>query len=113
MPDIQGYIVNLECTKNTSFKNRLSPTNQASAGGAIWRDPKEFLISTKFRGSSSHFRFDHFYIVDFHLALTFPDRDLWNEGRVKIYNVKMVKTEMARGPLKLCQNQKSFWILSN
>ena len=27
-----------------------------------------------FRGSSSHFRVDHFYIVDFHSALTFPDR---------------------------------------
>ena len=28
----------------------------------------------KFRGSSSHFCVDHFYIVDFHSALTFPDR---------------------------------------
>ena len=25
----------------------------------------------------------------------------------------MVKTEMARGPPKLCRNQKSFWIPSN
>ena len=32
---------------------------------------------------------------------------------MKIYNVKMVKTEMARGPPKHCQNQKSFWIPSN
>ena len=32
------------------------------------------MILTKFRGSSSHFRVDHFYIVDFHSALTFPDR---------------------------------------
>ena len=34
-------------------------------------------------------------------------------GRVKIYNVKMVKTELASGAPKLCQNQKSFRILSN
>ena len=32
------------------------------------------MILTKFRGPSSHFRVDHFYIVDFHSALTFPDR---------------------------------------
>ena len=35
-----------------------------------------------------------------------------SEGFVKMYNVKMVRTEMARGPPKLCRNQKSFWILS-
>ena len=34
-------------------------------------------------------------------------------GRVKIYNIKQVKTEVARGTPKLCRNQKSFWILSN
>ena len=35
------------------------------------------------------------------------------EGRVKIYNVKQVKTEVTLGPPKLCRNQKSFWVLSN
>ena len=30
----------------------------------VWKDPKGFLISTKFRGSSRHFRFDQFYIVE-------------------------------------------------
>ena len=39
------------------------------------------------------------------------ERDLWSEGRVKIYNVKMVKTEMACAahnvhPPKTCQNQQ-------
>ena len=77
--------------KNTFFKNKKRPTRQASAWGLVWRNPKGFLISTMFRGSSSHFRFDHFYIVDFHSALTFLDRDLCSEGWVKIYNVKMVK----------------------
>ena len=28
-------------------------------------------------------------------------------GRVKIYNVKQIKTEMAEGTPKLCRNQKS------
>ena len=78
--------------KNTFFRNKISPTRQASAWGLVWRNPKGFLISTMFRGSSSHFRFHHFYIVDFHSALTFLDRALWSEGWVKIYNVKMVKT---------------------
>ena len=94
--------------KNTFFKNKLCPTHQASAWGLVWRNPKGFLISTKFRGSSSHFRFDHFYNIDFHSALTFLDWDLRSKGWVKIYNVNMVKTKMARVPPKLCRNQKSF-----
>ena len=61
--------------KNTFFRNKISPTRQASAWGLVWRNPKGFLISTKFRGSSSHFRFDQFHIVDFHSALTFLDWD--------------------------------------
>ena len=65
--------------KNTFFKNKISPTRQASAWGLVWRNPKGFLISTMFRGSSSHFRFDHFYIVDFHSTLTFQDRDLCSD----------------------------------
>ena len=32
---------------------------------------------------------------------------------MKVYNVKWVKTEMARGPLKLGQNKKTLWIPSN
>ena len=71
-----GYILIRVYHKNTFFKNKISPTRQASAWGLVWRNPKGFLISTMFRGSSNHFRFDHFYIVDFHSALTFLDRDL-------------------------------------
>ena len=33
-----------------------------------------------------------------------------SEGRVKIYNVKIIKTEMACTPPKTRQNQKSFLI---
>ena len=77
------------------------------------RMAKWFLISIKFRGSSSHFRFDHFYSVDFHSALT-SQVSVWkSEGWLKIYNVKMVKIEMVRGTSKLNRNQKSFWLLSN
>ena len=32
------------------------------AFGLVWKNPKGFLISTKFRGSSCHFHFGHFYI---------------------------------------------------
>ena len=66
-----------------------------------------------FRECTRHIRFDHFYIVDFHSALTTQVSVQKNEGWVKIYIIKMVKTEMARGPPKLCRNQKPFWILSN
>ena len=88
----------LGCTTKTPFsKIKKRPTRQASVWGLVWRNPKGFLISTMFRGSSSHFRFDHFYIVDFHSALTFLDRDLCSEGWVKICNVKMVKILMLSG----------------
>ena len=107
------WSMGLGCARKTCSKQEIITICRASALRLYWKNPKGFLISTKFRGSSSHFRFDHFYIVDFHSSLTFPDTDLRNEGRVKIYNVKMFKTEMARGPPKLCWNQKSFWILSN
>ena len=74
----------------------VQPALQAFGG---WSEgtQKEFLIFTSFKGCTTcdkPYPFDHFYIVDFHLALTFCDRDLWIEARVKIYNVKMVKTEM-------------------
>ena len=58
----------LGCTSKTKISE---PTiHQVSAWGLVWRAPKAFFISTKFRGFSSHFRVDHFYIVDLHSALT-------------------------------------------
>ena len=72
-------------------KTNKSPTHQASAWGLVWRDPKGFLISTNFRGSSSHFCFDHFYIVDFHSALTVAKRDFQREDWVKIYKLTLDK----------------------
>ena len=52
-------------------------------------------------------------LVDFHSVLSSQVSFCKSEGWVKIYNVKMVKTEMAGGPPKICRNQKSFWIPSN
>ena len=43
-------------TKTTFFKNKISPTRQASAWGLVWRNPKGFLISTMFRGPNFKFR---------------------------------------------------------
>ena len=65
--------------ENMFFKKRISATHNASACGLVRRDPKIFLISTMFRGSLGHLKFDHFYIVDFHSALAFLDRDLRSE----------------------------------
>ena len=71
------------CTRvyreNMFFKKRISATHNASACGLVRRDPKIFLISTMFRGSLGHLKFDHFYIVDLHSALAFLDRDLRSE----------------------------------
>ena len=99
--------------KHTFSNKKISATHHASTRELVWRYPKGFLISTIFKGSLSHLKFDHFYIVDFHSALTFLDRDLWSEGRVKIYRVKMVKLKVTWGPLKISRNHKSFWIPSN
>ena len=46
-------------------QKQIGRTRHASALRLVWKNPKGFLISAKFRGSSSHFRFDHFYIVYF------------------------------------------------
>ena len=58
--------------ENMFFKEKISATHNASAWGLDRRDPKGFLISTMFRGSLGHFKFDRFYIVDFHSALSWP-----------------------------------------
>ena len=47
--------------ENMFFKIKISATHNASAWGLVRRNPKGFLISTKF---------DLFYIVDFHSVLT-------------------------------------------
>ena len=81
----------------------------------LWIKSNPASLGVSFRGSSGHFCFDHFYIVDFHSALTTH----WqvsvgkSEGWVKIYNIKMVQMELACSPPKTCQNKKSIWIPSN
>ena len=42
-----------------------STTHQTLGWGLVWKDPKGFLISTKFGVPSNHFRFELFYTVDF------------------------------------------------
>ena len=54
------------------FEKMKSITHHAIAWGLVSKDPKGFLISTKFRGASGHFRFDLFHIVDFHSAHSQP-----------------------------------------
>ena len=63
--------------KKHFFKKIQSTTHHALALGLVWKDPKGFLISTKFRDASGHFRFDLFYIVDFHSVLSQPNRVKW------------------------------------
>ena len=58
--------------KKHIFKKIYSTTHQALAWGLVWKDSKGFFISTKFKGASGHFRFDLFYIVDFHSAHSQP-----------------------------------------
>ena len=57
--------------KQRDDKDILASTIKLSKShGVNLRGLKGFLISTKFRGSSSHFHVDHLNIVDFCLALT-------------------------------------------
>ena len=67
-----------------------STTHHALAWRLVWEDPKGFLIWTKFSGASSHFRFDLFYIVDFHSAHSQPGHmraewksTIWNRSKRK------------------------------
>ena len=43
-----------------------------------------------------------FYFVDFHSALTLPDRDLQSLVRMEIYNVNVVKMELHQLAVQMC-----------
>ena len=43
--------------ENMIFKKKMT-THHALAWGLVWRDPKGFLILTKFKGSSGHLKID-------------------------------------------------------
>ena len=104
--------------KNTCFQNpgtlfsskmNYCPTHQASAEGLVWRNQKWFFISTKFRGSSSHFGFDHFYIVYFHSALTLqvslqtnPHADTWWVGLYLFLKKMFFGTPYGQGCTNRC-----------
>ena len=60
--------------ENMFLMKKLGSTRSASIWRLVWRNPKGFLILISFRGCTSHFRFDLFYIIDFHSGLTLPDR---------------------------------------
>ena len=51
---------------------------------------QKVTILTTFRGFSGHFRDNHFYILDFHLALTFLDGDLCRKGLNVNHKVDMI-----------------------
>ena len=75
----RNYQVNFSASTRVSHENmflmkKIGSTRSASIWGLLWRNPKGFLILTTFRGCTRHFRFDLFYIVDFHSTLILPDR---------------------------------------
>jgi len=74
---VQHTVCRLVWSKKTLFQTKISATHHASAWGLVWRNPKGFLISTKFKGSLGHLKFDQFYIVYFYSPLSFLDRDLY------------------------------------
>ena len=98
----------LGCGKAGCFRKTLFLTRQSSALRSVWKNPKGFLISTKFRGSSSLFSFDHFYIVDFHSALTLQVSVSKSKVWVKIYNVKWSKLKRLEDPLNLVEIKNPF-----
>ena len=54
------WSMGLGCARKTCSKQEIITIYRASALRLYWKNPKGFLISTKFRGSSGHFRVDHF-----------------------------------------------------
>ena len=112
-PSCLVWVNNRVFHENMFFMKRNCSTCSASIWGLLWRNEKDFLILISFRGYTSHFRFDIFYIVDFHSALTLPDRDLRIEDWVKIYNNKTSKRKWLVHPLKLIKIKKSFWFLQS
>ena len=93
--------------KKHFFKKINSTTHHALAWGLVWKDPKGFLIPTKFRGASGHFRFDLFYIVDFHLAHSQPGHmraewksTIWNKSKQKWLEAPL-NSEILSDPFKL------------
>ena len=59
--------------KKTLFQENQKYNPPCISLGVSLKGPKRiFDFFTKFRGASSHFRFDLFHIVDFHSALIWP-----------------------------------------
>ena len=46
-----GWVNTRVFHENMFFQKKISATHHASAWGLVWKDPKGFLILTKFRGS--------------------------------------------------------------
>ena len=84
----QNYNGHYGVPRKHFFQNWIKSNPPSISQG---RNQKGFFISTKLKESSSHFCFDHFYIVDFHSALTFAKRDLRREDWVKIYKLTLDK----------------------
>ena len=98
--------------ENEFLMTKIGSTRSASIWGLLWRNPKGFLILTTFRGCTSHFRFDLFYIVDFHPALTSPDI-VRAEWKFTIQCKKRSKRKRLVHPRKLIQNKDPFGILQS
>ena len=70
----------LGCFRKTIFQENQKYNPLCISLGVSLRGSKIIFILTKFRGASGHFRFDLFYIVDFHSALTWPGWE-WPEWK--------------------------------
>ena len=88
----------------------IGSTCSASIWGLLWRNPKGFLILTTFRGCTSHFRFDLFYIVDFHSALTLSGK-VRAECKTTMY--KRSKQKWLVHPLKVVKVKNPFGFLQS
>ena len=80
------------------------------------RNPPSISLGVSLEGSTRILDFDKVQVCILLVQLSIFTLYIFTrpglrEDRVKTYNVKLVKTEMARSTTKLCWNQKSFWIL--
>ena len=66
------HVCKVGCLKKKHFQENEKYNPPSICLGVSLKGFKRIFDSTKFWGASSHFRFAHFYIVDFHSALFWP-----------------------------------------
>ena len=93
---------------------KIGSTYSATIWGLFWGNPKGFVILASFRGCESHFRFDLFYNIDFHSALTLSGKvragwksTMWKRSKQK-WLVQALKVGKIKSPFEFLQINRKY-----